>query len=131
MNEFQPVGRETDHIANKIVDAAFQVHWNLGPGLLESVYEECLAYELKKKGLKFRRQVPVPIYYDGVLLDTKLRLDLLVEEKIVLELKTVEAIHPIHEAQLLTYLRMTSHRLGFLINFNVHLIKDGIKRVVL
>lgn len=131
MNEFQPISLEIDRIANKIVDAAFQVHVNLGPGLLESVYEECLSYELSKKKMNARRQVPVPIYYDGVLLASELRLDLLIEEEIIVELKSIDVLRPIHDAQLLTYLKLTHHRLGFLINFNVPRIKDGIKRIVI
>jgi len=113
------------------VDAAFKVHKTLGPGLLESVYEVCLCYELSKRGLKFKRQLELPIVYDGVRLNAALRLDLVVEECLVVELKAVEKHLPLFEAQLLTYLKLTGHRLGLLINFNVPLIKDGIKRMAL
>jgi len=117
-------------VATQIVDAAFKVHSKLGPGLLESLYERCLMRELQKRGLRVRRQVLVPIEYDGELLDDGLRIDLLVEESVIIEVKATEKLLPIHEAQLLTYLKLTGHRLGFLINFNVKLIKDGIKRMV-
>lgn len=125
------IAPETDRVAQQIVDAAFAVHSTLGPGLLESVYETCLAYELTKRGLKAARQVTVPVIYDKVHLDAGLRLDLLVEDCVVVELKAVENLLPVHTAQMLTYLKLTGHRLGLLINFNVPLIRDGIKRVVL
>jgi GxxExxY protein len=126
-----PIGEDANSAAREIVDAALAVHRALGPGLLESVYEECLAYELKKRGVAFERQVVVPVNYDGLLLDAGLRLDLLVAQCVVVELKAVEAILPVHEAQLLTYLKLSRNRLGLLINFNVPLLKDGIKRKVL
>lgn len=127
----KPVSSEVDAIATQVVDAAFAVHSALGPGLLESVYETCLAYELKKRHLRTERQVTVPIHYDNIRLDAGLRLDFVVENCLVVELKAVESLLPVHEAQLLTYLKLSGHRLGLLINFNVPLIRDGIKRIVL
>lgn len=129
--EFQEVSREVDAIAKEIVDAAFNVHRNLGPGLLESVYEICLMHELNKRNLDVEKQKRIPVLYDGVRLDTDLRLDMLVENKVVVELKAVETMLPVYEAQLLTYLKLTGKRLGLLINFNVPLIKYGIKRRIL
>jgi GxxExxY protein len=127
----EPIPEEVNRIAKEVVDAAFAVHSNLGPGLLESVYEACLAHELRKSGLAVQSQVELPIEYDGIRLDAGLRLDLLVENSVIVELKAVEAILPVHTAQVLTYLKLTGHRLGLLINFNVPLIRDGIKRMVL
>ena len=115
----------------EIVDAAYRVHSALGPGLLESAYEHSLAYELEMRGVGFRRQVPMPVRYRDVLLDAGYRIDLLVDDAVIVEAKAVEAILPIHQAQILTYLRLSECRLGFLINFNVSRIKDGIRRVVL
>nr|VFJ55211.1 MAG: GxxExxY protein [Candidatus Kentron sp. FM]VFJ55799.1 MAG: GxxExxY protein [Candidatus Kentron sp. FM]VFK10976.1 MAG: GxxExxY protein [Candidatus Kentron sp. FM] len=113
------------------MDAAYRVHSALGPGLLESVYEVCLCHELEKRAIPFQSQLVLPIVYDNVTLDAGLRLDLLVDDCLVVELKAVERMLPIHEAQLLTYLKLTDKRLGLLINFNVPLIKDGIRRMVL
>ena len=127
--EIEPIPADVDEVASRTFDAAIRVHRQLGPGLLESVYEECLAYELGKAGLSTRRQVTLPINYDGVILDAGLRLDIVVEEKLILELKAVEKIIPLHRAQLLTYLKLTGHRLGLIMNFNVELMKEGIKRV--
>ena len=121
----------TDDVARQIVDAAFKVHSTLGPGLLESVYEVCLAYELTKRGLEVSRQVALPVIYDGMQLDAGFRLDLLVCNCVIVELKVVELLLAIHKAQLLTYLKLSGYRLGFLINFNVPLIKDGIVRLAL
>ncbi len=118
-------------LAKLIVDAAFKVHKNLGPGLIEKVYEACFCHELSKLGTPYQRQVVVPIVYDGTLLDEDLRLDVLVDNLIICEFKAVEELHPIWEAQLITYLKLTNKRLGFLINFNVTLIKNGIKRIIL
>ena len=126
-----PVPPEVNQLSKVVVDDAFTVHSKLGPGLLESVYEVCLAHELEKRGLRLQRQFPVPIVYDGLQLDAELRLDLLVEDCLVIELKAVEELLPVHEAQLLTYLKLTGHRLGLLVNFNVPLIRDGIKRIIL
>lgn len=131
MNSFQPIPAEAEAIAKLVVDAAFAVHKNLGPGLLESVYEVCLCYELKKRGVSFQNQVSLPVIYDGERLDAGLRLDVLAGESVIVELKAVEKHNPLFEAQLLTYLKLTGHRLGLLINFNVAMIKDGIKRIVL
>ena len=117
-------------ITEKIIGAAIDVHKALGPGLLESAYEECLCYELKQAGLFIERQVPLPVVYKEVLLDCGYRLDVIVENSVIVELKTVEALKPIHEAQLLTYLKMTNKQIGLLINFNVPALKDGIKRIV-
>jgi GxxExxY protein len=125
----QPIPPSTEKIASAIVDSAYKVHKNLGAGLLESVYEICLCYELQKHGLNFERQVALPIVYDGVKLFDAFRLDILVEKQIILEIKAVNEMIPVFEAQLLTYLRLTNLRLGFLINFNVPLIKSGIKRM--
>ena len=127
----EPIPIQTEQAATAVVDAAFSVHSNLGPGLLESVYETCLVYELNKRNLKADRQVAVPVVYDGRQLDAGLRLDVLVDDRVVVELKAVESVLPVHTAQLLTYLKLSGHRLGLLINFNVPLIKDGIKRLVL
>lgn len=118
-------------MARQVVDAAYAVHKALGPGLLEGIYEVCLTHELSKRGLKVERQVVLPVFYDGLRLDAGLRLDLLVEGCLVVELKAVETILPLHQAQLLTDLKLSGHCLGLLINFNVSLIRDGIKRVVL
>lgn len=131
MKKFEPISAETERIAKQIVDAALQVHKALGPGLLESVYETCLVYELNQRGFKVETQVNVPIIYKGIRLDAGLRLDMLVEDLVIVELKAVETMTPLFDAQLLTYLKLTQHRLGLLINFNVSLIKDGIKRLVL
>jgi len=128
---YAPVSDKEEGIAKAIVDAAYTVHSALGPGLLENVYEVCFCHELAKRGLSCRRQVVVPIVYDGIAFDEGLRLDVLVEERIICELKAVEVMHPVSTAQLLTQLKLTRKRLGFLINFNVPLIKQGIKRVVL
>jgi GxxExxY protein len=119
-----------NEISRQVVDAAFKVHTHFGPGLLESVYEKVLKYELEKRGLRVVRQVRVPIIYDGIVLDESLVSDLFVEDKLIVELKSVEQIAPVHTKQLLTYLRLADKRLGLLINFNVALIKDGITRVV-
>ena len=122
---------EIERVASVIVDAAFKVHTELGAGLLESVYEACLEYELKKRGLIVRRQVMIPIIYDGVQLDAGLRIDLMVNDCVIAEAKSVEKCIPLFDAQLLTYLKLSGKRLGLLINFNTKLIKDGIKRVIL
>lgn len=119
-----------NEIAREIVDAAYQVHSKLGPGLLESVYEVALAYELRKRGRSVSRQEPVPIVYDSLQFDEGFRADLIVDGKVIVELKSVETTHPVHKKQLLTYLRLADKRLGLLINFGEALIKDGITRVV-
>jgi GxxExxY protein len=129
--EYLPLPQEYENIAAKIVDAAFTVHKELGPGLLENIYEVCFCHELKTRGLSFQRQVPVPINYDGVAFNEGLRLDVLVEGKVICELKAMEALNAVHQAQLLSQLKLTGKRLGFLINFNVAVIKTGIKRMIL
>ncbi len=131
MGEIQAIPLRTDEVARQVVDAAFAVHKSLGPGLLESVYEACLVHELIKRGLNVKSQVSLPVIYDSLKIDAGLRLDVIVEECVIIELKAVEAILPVHRAQLLTYLKMSEMRLGLLINFNVSLIKDGIIRIAL
>jgi GxxExxY protein len=121
---------ERNKLSERIIGCAIKVHRALGPGLLESAYEACLAHELTKAGLSVKRQVAVPIVYDGIKLDAGYQLDLVVEDKIIIELKSVETLLPIHEAQLITYLKLTDIKLGLLINFNVALLKNGIKRKV-
>lgn len=117
-------------LSTKIYDGIFAVHRALGPGLLESTYEICLKKELEDLGLLVETQKPVPLTYKGIELDAGYRVDLMIEQKIVLELKAVENIYPVHKAQLLTYLKLTGCSLGFLVNFNVALVKDGITRMV-
>ena len=128
---FVPVTAEIDAIAKATVDAAFRVHQTLGPGLLESVYETCLTHELRKRGHAVATQVSLPVVYDGMTLDAGLRMDMLVADSVIVEVKAVEKTNPVFEAQLLTYLKLTGRRVGLLINFNVPVIRDGIKRVVL
>ena len=118
-------------VAKIVVDAAFKVHTTLGPGLLESVYREVLKYELEKRGLPVEKEVVIPVIYEEVRLDIGFKADLIVAGLVIIELKSVEEIHPVHGKQLLTYLRLANKRLGLLINFNVSLLKDGIKRRVL
>ena len=118
-----------NEIAKLIVDAAYHIHVKLGPGLLESVYETVLAYELMNRGLSVKRQQPIVFAYDGIQFDEGFRADLLVGELVIVELKSVEVIHPVHKKQLLTYLRLADRRLGLLINFGEALIKDGITRI--
>jgi len=121
----------TENEISKIVfDCALKVHKNLGPGLLESAYEECMFYELMKTGLIVEKQKPIPLIYEDVKLDIGYRLDIIIENKVIIELKAVEALNDVHLAQVLTYLKLTDCKLGMLINFNVVLIKNGIKRVV-
>ena len=119
-----------NEISGGIVDAAMKVHTTLGPGLLESAYEVCLRHELAQRGLHVRSQVSLPVEYDGVKLDAGYRVDLLVQNAVIVELKSVERILPLHEAQLLSYLKLSGLHLGLLINFNVVHLKDGIKRMV-
>jgi GxxExxY protein len=117
-------------ISKEIVDVAYKIHSGLGPGLLESVYEVVLAHELKKRGLRVQRQLPISIVWEEVRFEEGYRLDLMVEDKVLVEVKSVQGIEPVHKKQLLTYLRLMDKRLGILINFNEDLIRDGIKRVV-
>lgn len=119
-----------NEISREIVDAAYKIHTTLGPGLLESVYEAVMAEEILRRGLQTVRQQAIPVVYESVHLDVGFRADLIVEGKVIIEIKSVERIAPVHKKQLLTYLRLTDKRLGILINFDVELIKDGINRVV-
>ncbi len=128
---YEPLSKEEEVIAKRIVDAAYAVHRTLGPGLLERVYEACFCHELSKRLLKYRRQVDIPITYDGMIFDEGLRLDVLVEELIICELKAVDEMNPVWKAQIISHLKLTGRRLGFLINFNVPLIKNGIERIML
>lgn len=127
---FTPVSIKEDQIGKIIVDSAFSVHQYLGPGLLESIYEICFCHELHKRNVSFQRQVGVPIIYDRIRFDEGFRVDVLVEDLVICELKSVEGINSTHMAQILTYLKLMNKRLGYLINFNVPVIKNGIKRVV-
>lgn len=120
---------ELNDITGQIVDAAMKVHTKLGPGLLESAYEACLAYELRQRGLQVATQVALPIRYEGVELDAGYRLDLLVESQVIVELKAVEKMIPLYDAQLLSYLKLSGHKIGLLINFNVVRLKDGLRRL--
>ena len=120
-----------NEIGARILDAAFQVHSFLGPGLLESSYEKCLAFELSSRGLTTNAQVPLPLIYRGFQLDCGYRIDLLVEDSVIVEVKAIEAFDDIHLAQILTYLKLSGKKLGYLLNFNVQKLKQGIKRVVL
>ena len=119
-----------NEITGEIVDAAYKIHTRLGAGLLESVYEAVMAYELKKRGLRFERQKPIPVVYEGVHLQEGFRADFIVEDLVIIELKSVENIAPVHKKQLLTYLRLTNKHLGLLINFNVLKLTSGVKRIV-
>jgi GxxExxY protein len=121
---------ERDPLTEGIIGAAIEVHRVMGPGLLESVYERCLCHELKLRDLAHERQKPLPVVYKGVALDDPLFLDVVVQQEVILELKAVERLLPIHEAQLLTYMKLSGIRRGLLINFNVRLLKDGVKRFV-
>ena len=119
-----------NELSGKVIGASIEIHRHLGPGLLESAYEECLNYELTQSGIQFERQKPLPVVHKGVQLDCGFRLDLSVERQLIVELKTVTELLPIHEAQLLTYLKLSGLTLGLLINFNVPVLKDGVKRIV-
>ena len=122
---------EFDNVSNKIIGCVIEVHKHLGPGLMESAYERCLSYELNSNGLKHEVQKQIPIDYKGIKLDVGYRIDLLVENSVIIELKSVEKMLPIHEAQILTYMKLAEIPVGLLINFNVIKVKDGIKRYVL
>jgi len=126
-----PITARAEEVATAIIDAAIKVHRALGPGLLESVYEACLCYELSKRGIPYRRQACLPVKYEEVFVETGFRIDILADECVIVELKSTEAIIPIHEAQLLTHLKLANIRLGFILNFNVPLMKQGIKRMVI
>jgi GxxExxY protein len=119
-----------EELTSSILKCAYKIHSALGPGLLESAYEECLFYELEKNGLVVNKQKPMPLVYEEKKLDMGYRIDLLVEDKVILEIKSVEALNPVHFAQLMTYLKLSDCRIGFLINFNVQSLKEGIKRII-
>jgi GxxExxY protein len=119
-----------NELSKIVVDCIFKVHKNIGPGLLESAYEECLFYELSKTGLLVERQKPLPLFYETIKMEIGYRLDFLVDNKLVIEVKAVEALNDVHKAQVITYLKLSGCKLGLLVNFNVVLIKDGIKRIV-
>jgi GxxExxY protein len=121
---------DLNQLTERVIGACMEIHKTLGPGLLESAYEECLCHELRLAGLGFERQRPLPVAYKGVQLDCGYRLDLVIEDKVVVELKTVQELSPIHEAQLLTYLKLSGLTVGLLINFNVPVLRRGIKRIV-
>lgn len=129
--KYDPISEELNVLGKEIVDAAFKVHRALGPGLLERIYEVCLCHELSKKGIKSVRQIDIPINYDGIVFDEGLRLDVLVEDQIICELKAVDEVNPVWEAQILSHLKLLDKRLGYLINFNVKNIGKGIRRFVL
>lgn len=120
-----------DPLTDRIIGCAIEVHRSLGPGLLESAYEECLCYELAQSGVAFRRQVPLPVLYKEVKLDCGYRMDVVAEDRVVVELKTVERLAPVHDAQIITYLRLSGYPVGLLMNFNVPVLRNGIKRFVL
>jgi GxxExxY protein len=124
------LSEQEEYLAKGIVDCAFKVHKQLGPGLLEKVYEICFCHELSKKGIQYKRQIDIPIFYDNLVFNEGLRLDVLVEDLIICELKAIELVNPLWQAQVISHLKLTNKRLGFLINFNVSFIKDGIKRFV-
>lgn len=121
---------ELNQVSQHVLNAAFRVHSALGPGLLESAYEHCLLYELGKKGIQANRQVELPIVYDGIKINAGYRLDMLVENRVIVEIKAVDHLLPIHEAQLLTYLKLANKQLGLLINFNVKSLKNGLKCMI-
>ena len=127
---FQPVPGDVELVGKKVLDAAYKVHTVLGPGLLESVYEACLAYEIRKSGLRVETQVALPVIYEAVHVDAGLRIDILVEKCVIVEIKSVDTMNPVYKAQLLTYLKLTKIRLGYLINFNIPHMRDGFVRMV-
>lgn len=131
LKEFEPIPIEIERIGRHVVDAAYTVHKNLGPGLLEKVYEVCLCHELTKRGISVFRQIDIPIKYDEITFNEGLRLDILAGDEVIIELKAVDQINPVWQAQVMSHLKLTGKRLGFLINFNVPLIKSGIKRIVI
>ena len=128
---FKEISQEEDRIGKEIVNAAFQVHQELGPGLLEKVYEVCFCHVLSEKGFYIKRQIDIPIVFRGLIFEEGLRLDVMVNDLVICELKALENVNPVWEAQLLSHLKLTNNRLGYLINFNVPLIKNGIKRMVI
>ncbi len=128
---YQPLTAQEEHLAKEIVDCAYTVHRAIGPGLLESIYEACMCHELEKRSIPYDRQVVVPIIYDGIEFNEGFRLDILVDKLVICEIKSVETMIPVFKAQLLSYMRLTQKRLGFLVNFNVPIIKYGIERLIL
>lgn len=122
---------KTSDLGYRVIGAAIEVHRELGPGLLESTYERCLAYEFDVHGIRFEQQKSLPVYYKGVLLDCGYRIDMLIEDQLILELKSVETVHPVHEAQLMTYMKLSGIKQGFLVNFNVPCLKQGLKSLLL
>lgn len=128
---FPAVDPKIDRVARTVLDAAFAIHRALGPGLLESVYEACMAIELENRGMKFARQVVVPVAYLGRSIEPGFRIDILADDEVVVEIKAVERLMPIHDAQMLTYLKLAKKRLGLLVNFTVPLLKNGVRRLVL
>jgi GxxExxY protein len=131
MDAFTPEMREAaDELSRRVIGAAIEVHRHLGPGLLESAYEACLCRELDLQGMTYQRQLPVPVLYKGLELDCSYQIDVLVEGLVLVELKSVDTLEPIHKAQVITYLTLTKRWLGLLVNFNVPVLKDGVKRIV-
>jgi GxxExxY protein len=128
---YNVISEEEDRVGKAIVDAAYHVHKELGPGLLEKVYEICFCYVLEQKGYRVKRQIDIPIVFEGLVFEEGLRLDVMVNDLVICELKALENVNPVWEAQLLSHLKLTNKRLGYLINFNVPLIKNGIKRMVI
>ena len=130
MSERDETEQRINNITEKIIGAAIEVHKGLGPGLLESAYEECLCYELSQNGLAFERQVPLPVVYKSVKLDCGYKMDLVVENEVIVEIKAVERLIPVHDAQLLSYLKLHNKKVGLLLNFHVPVLKSGLKRIV-
>jgi GxxExxY protein len=131
MKYFEPLPPEVEKVATAVVDATYKIHRALGPGLIESVYEKCLIHELGKRHFEVRYQFDLPVAYDDIVIDSGLRPDLLIADVLIVEVKAVEQMHPVYQAQLMTYLKLMKKRLGLLINFNVPMISQGIKRVIL
>ena len=130
LNVSSPLSPDVENLSRSLVDSAFKVHQTLGPGLLESVYEACLCIELRKRGIGYETQALVPLVYEGVRIEAGLRLDLLVEKRVILEIKSVDKLLLIHQSQLLTYLKLANLHLGLLVNFNVAMFKQGVKRII-
>jgi GxxExxY protein len=130
-SQFTELPRQTEKLATELVDAAYSVHSELGPGLLESIYENCLCHELSLRGIEFEQQVVLPIAYKDLVIEGGLRLDLIVDQQIIVELKAVEKTIAVHRAQILTYMKLAGYRLGFLINFNVSKITQGVERFII
>lgn len=129
--QFDPIPEKANRVAKEVVDAALKVHRPLGPGLIESVYKVCVCHELSKRGLAFQYELKLPVIYDGIRLESGFRFDIMVEDSVIVEAKSVDKMVPVYEAQVLTYLKLTGCRLGLLSNFKVPLLKDGIQRIVI